>query len=189
MRELTAETLETYLRQTCRIDGPADVAALAGGVSNAVFRVVTPAGAFVVKGGPSRRALTAAMLDLASRGEIAFREESELLGLKKKVGIEIAPAAADAFEDARRARNGVRPLGPAERKALRDLQTIGSGDGYIEPDELLGFGAKVPAFDKALEAEVVRNGWFREPPSKATRPRSPRWSTRSGAAAISWWTG
>ena len=35
---------------------------------------LTPAaGAFVVSGGPSRRALTAAMLDLASRGEVAFR--------------------------------------------------------------------------------------------------------------------
>ncbi len=39
-------------------------------------RDLTPAAAaFVVSGGPSRRALTAAMLDLASRGVISFREE------------------------------------------------------------------------------------------------------------------
>ena len=37
---------------------------------------LTPAAAaFVLAGGPSRRALTTAMLDLASRGLIAFREE------------------------------------------------------------------------------------------------------------------
>ena len=144
-------------------------------------RDLTPAaGAFVVAGGPSRRALTAAMLDLASRGVIAFREESAMLGLKKKVGIEVNPAAADAVEEARRARNGVRPLGPAEDVARRDLAELATGDGYIEPDELLGFGASVPAFDKALEAEVVRNGWFRERPSKAIS----RWSVRGVIAIV-----
>ena len=34
-----------------------------------------PARSFVLAGGPSRRALTTALLDLASRGLIAFREE------------------------------------------------------------------------------------------------------------------
>jgi uncharacterized membrane protein YgcG len=146
-------------------------------------RDLTPAaGAFVVAGGPSRRALTAAMLDLASRGEIAFREESEMLGLKKKVGVQVGPAAADPNEVARRARNGARPLGPAEQVARRDLADLaaGDGDGYIEPEELLGFGSSVAAFDKALEAEVVRNGWFREPPSKATQ----RWSVRGIIAIV-----
>ncbi|HET9346735.1 MAG TPA: TPM domain-containing protein [Candidatus Limnocylindrales bacterium] len=143
-------------------------------------RDLTPAaGAFVVNGGPSRRALTAAMLDLASRGEVSFREESELLGLRKKVGVEIDPPAGDPVEEARRARNGVRPLGPAETLARRELTKLASGDGYIGPDELLGFGASVPSFDKALEAEVVRNGWFREQPSKVTG----RWAAR-GAIAI-----
>jgi uncharacterized membrane protein YgcG len=142
---------------------------------------LTPAaGAFVVSGGPSRRALTAAMLDLASRGEIAFREESELLGLKKRVGIQVDPPAADALEEARRGRNGARPLGPAEAVARRELTKLGTGDGYIGPDELLGFGAAVPAFDKALESEVVRNGWFREKPSGAIG----RWSVRGGLAVV-----
>jgi uncharacterized membrane protein YgcG len=144
-------------------------------------RGLTPAaGAFVVHGGPSRRALTAAMLDLASRGDISFREESELLGLKKKVGIELEPPAADPLEEARRARNGVRPLGPAESLARRELSKLAAGDGYIEPDELLGFGTTVPAFDKALEVEVVRNGWFREKPSKVTG----RWATRGVVAIV-----
>ncbi|HEX5013163.1 MAG TPA: TPM domain-containing protein [Candidatus Limnocylindrales bacterium] len=144
-------------------------------------RDLTPAaGAFVVNGGPNRRALTAAMLDLASRGEISFREESALLGLQKKVGIEVGPAAADPLEEARRARNGVRPLGPAERLAAAELRALGSGDGYIEPDELLKFGSEVPKFNRALEAEVVRNGWFREKPSSATA----RWVTRGTIAIV-----
>ena len=42
------------------------------------------------------------------------------------------------------------------------------------------FGASVPAFDKALEAEVVRNGWFREKPSKAIG----RWSVRGVIAIV-----
>ncbi|MEZ0239428.1 MAG: hypothetical protein ACAH65_01395, partial [Chloroflexota bacterium] len=140
---------------------------------------LTPAtGAFVINGGPTRRALTAAMLDLASRGEISFREESELLGLKKKVGIALSPPASDPVEEARRARNGARPLGPAETLAQRELLKLTAGDGYIPPGDLFAFAASVPAFDQALEREVVRNGWFREPPSKATM----RWGVRGGIA-------
>ncbi len=47
-------------------------------------------GAVVWEGRATRRALTTAMLDLASRGELAFREESGLLGINKKAGIQIA---------------------------------------------------------------------------------------------------
>jgi uncharacterized membrane protein YgcG len=144
-------------------------------------RDLTPAaGAFVLAGGPSRRALTAAMLDLASRGEIAFREEKGLLGLKKKVGVQVGPPAADAMEEARRGRNGARPLGPAEALAEHELAKLAAGDGYIGPDELLGFGTSVAKFDKALEAEVVRNGWFREKPSNALG----RWSIRGVVALV-----
>ena len=57
----------------------------------------------------SRRALTTAMLDLASRGLIGFREESGFLGIGRKVGIEISPAADDAVVQARRERNARRP--------------------------------------------------------------------------------
>jgi hypothetical protein len=50
-------------------------------------------GAFVMDGRSSRRALTTAMLDLASRGLISFREDKGMLGLSHKVGIETSPAA------------------------------------------------------------------------------------------------
>jgi len=143
-------------------------------------RELTPAAAaFVVAGHPTRRALTAAMLDLASRGRISFREEKELFGLKKKVGIELEPAAIDPMVEARRARNDARPLGPAEELAARKLSVLGDDDGYIEPDELLKFGSSVDDFNQALETHVVDKGWFREKPSKATG----RWAIRGGIAA------
>ena len=144
---------------------------------------LTAAGAvFVLNGGSSRRALTTALLDLASRGALAFRQESHLLGLKKGVGIETAPAAPDPATRARQLRNDARPLGPAEQLAFEKLRDLGAGadDGYIEPDDLLKFGTSVPAFDKALEREAVSRGWFREPPSKAVG----RWLTRAILAGV-----
>ena len=71
------------------------------------------------------------------------------------------------------------------------------GTGYIEPDDLAEFAPSVPKFDEALEDEVVRNGWFREKPSKAIvalgdpgddRPL-PRRSPRSSRASTSRATG
>ena len=143
---------------------------------------LTAAGAvFVLAGGASRRALTTAMLDLASRGEIAFRQESHLLGLKKAVGIETHPAAPDPTTRARQLRNAARPLGPAEQIARDRLIGLGKGaDGYIEPTALLAFGSSVPAFDKALETEAVARGWFGEKPSAAVA----RWMGRAVLAVV-----
>jgi uncharacterized membrane protein YgcG len=135
-------------------------------------------GAMIVDGRATRRALTTALLDLASRGAIAFRQESELLGLRKKVGVEIEPDAPDALVLAQRQRNDRRPTGPAEALAQRRLKPLGK-DGYIEPDELLGFGAAVDDFNNALERHVVDHGWFREKPSAAVN----RWLIRGGLAA------
>ena len=143
---------------------------------------LTPAAAtFVLNGGPSRRALTAAMLDLASRGLIAFREQSGFLGMNRKVGIDLEPPAVDKFVRARQARNAARPLGPAEKVAFHELEGIRTEEPkYIDPKELLGFGAKVAVFDKALENQAVKMGWFREKPSAATS----RWYLRGIGAII-----
>lgn len=124
-------------------------------------------GATILDGGTSRRALTTAMLDLASRGLIAFREDGGILGFGKKVGIDVAPAPGDAALEAQRARNARRPTGPAETVALFHLQVLGAlgGGGYIAPDELPKFGGHVGAFDAALEGHVVARGWFKEKPS------------------------
>lgn len=125
-------------------------------------------GAMVMDGGTSRRALTTAMLDLASRGLISFREDGGILGFGKKVGVDVAPPRGDEMLEAQRARNGRRPTGPAEGVALQHLQSIGGrADGdYITPEELPKFGQHVSAFDAALEKHVVGRGWFKEPPSK-----------------------
>jgi uncharacterized membrane protein YgcG len=143
---------------------------------------LTPAAAtFVLNGGPSRRALTAAMLDLASRGLIAFREQSGFLGINRKVGVELDPGVADDNERARQARNASRPLGPAEKVAHRRLAAIDTAEqNYIAPDELLKFGAAVDDFNKALESHTLDQGWFREKPSKATT----RWSLRGILALV-----
>ncbi len=128
---------------------------------------LTPAAAvFIVEGSAPRRALTTALLDIASRGLIAFREEHGLLGMGKKVGIELDPPAPDPETRARQLRNDARKLGEPEQGVLRRLASLkAGGDGYIEPDELLQFGSHVPAFNSALEREVVARGWFLEKPS------------------------
>ena len=136
-------------------------------------------GALVLDGRSSRRALTTAMLDLASRGLIAFREEHGPLGMNRKVGVEVEPAALDAVTEARRGLNQRRPIGPAEQYALGRLRSLGHG-GYIEPDELLGFGQDVGEFDRRLEAHVVDRRWFAERPAVVTN----RWLARGGGALI-----
>jgi uncharacterized membrane protein YgcG len=125
-------------------------------------------GAVIMDGGTSRRALTTAMLDLASRGMIAFRDDPGGAFAGHKLGIDIKPAPGDAETEAQRARNSRRPIGPAEELALGHLQKLGeSGDGaFIAPEDLPKFGADVPAFDSSLESHVVERGWFVEKPSK-----------------------
>jgi uncharacterized membrane protein YgcG len=140
---------------------------------------LTPAGgAFVLDGGPSKRALTTALLDLASRGLIAFREESHLLGIRKTVGIDTAPAEPDPQTLARQRRNAARTLGRAERLAETKLDALADDDGYLEAKRLPEFAPSVAPFNAALEREVVAYGWFREPPSKAVA----RWRVRAGVA-------
>lgn len=124
-------------------------------------------GAFVMDGHSSRRALTTAMLDLASRGLISFREDKGMLGLSLKVGVETSPAAGDAVEEAQRALNARKPMGPAEDYALRKLRVLGDDQqGFIEPDKLPEFGPSVSEFDSKLEDHVVNGGWVVEKPSR-----------------------
>ncbi len=140
-------------------------------------------GAMVMDGRTSRRALTTAMLDLASRGLISFQEDGGgILGTSKKVGIHVDPPHGDQVEEARRALNARRPIGPAEEVALHKLRTLGgtgSGD-FISSEDLPKFGESVGEFDKALEKHVVARGWFDEAPSKAIS----RWTGRGALAII-----
>jgi uncharacterized membrane protein YgcG len=141
-------------------------------------------GAMIMDGSTSRRALTTAMLDLASRGLIAFRQDDGgLLGLGgHKVGVDVAPAAGDAQIEAQRRLNQRRPTGPAEDLALRKLQALGAGEdgSFITPEDLPKFGTEVAGFDKALENHVVDHGWFAEKPSKVVA----RWAGRGTLAIV-----
>jgi uncharacterized membrane protein YgcG len=143
-------------------------------------------GALIMDGRTSRRALTTAMLDLASRGLLTFREDRGFLGLAHKVGIDTDPQAGDPIEQARRERNARRPISAAERYALEELRDIGGAEHVIESKDLPEFGSKVSQFDSLLEAHVVDKGWMTEKPSKAVA----RWAGRgvlvivAGAAAI-----
>jgi hypothetical protein len=132
---------------------------------------LTPAAGAVVRDGrATRRALTAASLDLAARGLIDFQaEEGGFLATKPKVGVHVGwTTAADPVEAGRLERARRRPT-DAATAFLRDrLDEIALG-GYIEPDQMLELGKHVSEFDERLEAHVVAQGWFREPPSRVTR--------------------
>jgi len=130
-------------------------------------------GAVVWEGKATRRALTTAMLDLASRGELSFREEGGLLGIGKKAGIQMELHASD---DPNVVRNRRRPLSEAEDYALARLRGIASpaDNHYIEPDDITKFGQYAASFDKKIEKHVTAKGWFREPPAKA----AGRWRGR-----------
>jgi len=137
-------------------------------------------GAFLIDGGTSRRALTTAMLDLASRGLISFREDKGLLGLSHKVGVDTEPARGDDVEEAQRARNARRPIGPAEDLALRHLRSLAKKEGFIDADELPSFGESVSKFDSKLEDHVVKGGWMVEQPRKVVS----RWAAKGILAIV-----
>ncbi len=137
---------------------------------------LTPAAAAAVRDGKvTRRALTAASLDLASRGRIAFRAvpSEALFGGDPDLGIyTLDSRSEDPVEQARLERVRRRPMDDATEFLQQRLRGLGGGDGYIEPDDLLKLGTDVGEFDSRLETHLVKQGWFREAPSKVTG----RWS-------------
>jgi uncharacterized membrane protein YgcG len=137
-------------------------------------------GAMVMDGTTSRRALTTAMLDLASRGSIAFREDPGVLWQKSKVGIDVAPPKGDDVVEAQRRLNARRPTGPAEAVALRELRDVADTANLITSEDLPKFGTHVADFDRALENHVVDKGWFAMKPSKVVG----RWVGRGTLAIV-----
>ena len=136
----------------------------------------------VMDGATSRRALTTAMLDLASRGLIAFREESAACSGSAQEGRRRRrPAVGDAEVEAHRARNAARARpGRPRRSRSRGCARSATPSGFIEPDDLPKFGSDVADFDTALEKHVVDRGWFGEKPSKVVA----RWAGRGVLAII-----
>jgi uncharacterized membrane protein YgcG len=136
-------------------------------------------GALVYDGKSSRRTLTTALLDLASRGELAFQQDEALFKKKVSIRTEGAPTV-DEVTAAQRRLNARKPLGDAEMYALDQIRALAPADGLLADADLLKFGAKVSGFDDRLEAYAVDHGWFREAPGKAIG----RWSGIGGVELI-----
>ncbi len=128
---------------------------------------LTASGAAVILDGmATRHALTTAMLDLASRGEIAFDPDTGFLH-KPKVTIRITdPDLTDTkLRLIRR-----QPIGQAEQYALQRLQALAEGDEReISPERLLDFGSHVSRFNELSEDAVVHGGWFARAPRSVIR--------------------
>ena len=121
------------------------------------------AGALVYDGASSRRTLTTALLDLASRGQLAFQEQE---GRTTKVAVWTnVTAPTDPTVQTRLRLADRRPLSEAERYALDELRAASVG-GVVENEDLLGFGRKVSGFDQRLEDHAVQLGWFKQAPSR-----------------------
>ncbi len=145
---------------------------------------LTPAaGAAIRDGSVTRRALTAASLDLAGRGHIGFRAEASgsIFGGKPEIGIHTVDAAPpDPVEQARLERVRRRPMDGATGYLLTRLHSIGGGAAYIAPAEILEFGKSVSTFNSNLEKHLVDQGWFVEAPGKV----SGRWMIRGVVAFV-----
>ncbi len=136
---------------------------------------MSPAVAAVIIDGRSKRhALTTAMVDLASRGEISFRSKESDPG---ELSIDIT---VPDQRDARLARNRRKPLGEAEEYALKKLKSLGGAIRTIDPEDVPKFSAHVGGFDDRLEDTVAANGWFAESPGDAI----DRWSRRAAVVLI-----
>ncbi|MEX1296491.1 MAG: TPM domain-containing protein [Candidatus Limnocylindrales bacterium] len=136
---------------------------------------LSPAAAAVIIDGRSRRhALTTAMVDLASRGEISFRSK---VGAPGELSIDIT---VPDQRDARLARNRRRELGDAEAYALKQLKGLGGAIRTIDPEDVPKFASSVSEFDERLEETVAANGWFAESPGDAV----DRWSRRAALVLI-----
>jgi uncharacterized membrane protein YgcG len=137
---------------------------------------LTPAAAAVILDGRAgRHALTTAMVDLASRGELRFHEVKGLMNTKVDIEV-LRPEETDS----RTARARRMPLGDAEAFALEKLQGIADRSGTISADELPKFGKHTEGFEDRLERTVADRGWFREPPEKSTE----RWSIRAAIVLV-----
>jgi uncharacterized protein len=134
-------------------------------------------GAVLMEGRSTRRALTTAMLDLASRGRFSFREQKGLLS-STKVGIELDADAPDATAAAQRQRNNRRTLSKAETYLDKSLHSIAAGATYLEPEDILKLGERVPEFDQKIEEHVTERKWMAERPAEVTS----RWRGRGTVA-------
>jgi uncharacterized membrane protein YgcG len=137
---------------------------------------MTPTAASVILNGRADpKALTTALVDLAARGEIAFRQATASGAPKVDIEITIPDES-----DPRLARNRRMPLGEAELHVLRALRELGGKARVVTADEMPSFHSGVEGFKDRIEELVAQRGWFREPPAASTE----RWSFRAGIVVV-----
>lgn len=146
---------------------------------------LTPAaGSALREGSVTRRALTAATLDLAARGRVAFqaKEKGGLLGGgSPEIGIYARDSLSqDPVEQARLARVRRRPMDEGTAYMLGRLQSVAGVDGWIDPDDILRLGQYVSTFNANLERHLVGQGWYRERPGETVA----RWAGRGVIAFV-----
>jgi hypothetical protein len=106
---------------------------------------MTAATATIVDGGPAPTAFMAALLDLASRDEIAFRDETPDATGAHRVGIEIHGVPTD---DPRVGLNRRRPVGEGEAWLLANLRSFASVGvaGFGQDASAMATAGAMPGF-------------------------------------------
>ena len=132
---------------------------------------LTPAaGAAIREGKVTRRALTAASLDLAVRGMVSFKAEPPAEG-ESEPGLGIFTGAAvtgDAAEQARTARARSRQMDAATTYLGERLSHAAGAKAYLPPDKITVLAGAVDKFNRLLEQHLVKQGWYDAAPSKAS---------------------
>ena len=138
-------------------------------------------GAMIMDGGTSRRALTTAMLDLASRGLIAFREDPGGLLSSKKVGVDTDPGSG------RRRRRGTARAerAPADRArratgTAATFATLGLG----EDGEFITPGRAAQVRDERRRLRQGARGARRQP--RLVHGEAEQGRRRAGPAGARW---
>jgi len=122
------------------------------------------AGSVVLDGSASRGSLTTALLDLASRGELAFEQEEVGRFVKStKIGMRIEDPVTT---DPRIALNRRDPLGTTEQWLLEKVTSVAGSDRHLPAEKILELGPRIADFGTRLEKRTVELGWFAGPPSK-----------------------
>ena len=138
---------------------------------------MTPAVAALVDGAPTRLAFMAALLDLASRGEIGFAAESVTQGIAD-VGVPIGGGDAT---DARVEQNRRQPAGEAEAWLLGQLELAAGHRRHAPWDADAMFDRLVPPPRVAEEPRRAAR-----PSPLNCRPRRCSPASRPSAAGATW---
>lgn len=141
---------------------------------------LTPAaGTVIYEGKVTRRAMTAASLDLAVRGLVAFKAEEPAedstepgLGILTGSAVTGQPGA-----QSRMARARSRPIDKATQFLGQQMAHAAGGDCYLPADKITKLAKAVDEFNRRLEQYLVDQGWYRSVPSRVVAAWTGRAAT------------